>query len=180
MNWRLQTYSLVIALTFGWNVANAQNVKITPIGQRTGDFCAQDRAILFEDPTGVRLLYDPGNTVAGSDDTRLGVDVHAILISHGHSDHLGSGRLNQNPDLESSSCTAAMTTGATSSNTAEIAKAKNSVIVAGGPFATVIGRLIGALTGLPTVGCPTSGLTNETPVPRPAPCVAGLLFGAKR
>src|SRR5262250_2639166 len=115
MNWRLQTYSLVIALTFGWNVANAQTVKITPIGQRTGEFCAQDRALLFEDPTGVRLLYDPGNTVAGGTDTRLS-DVHAILISHAHSDHLGGGKLNQNPDSTSSSCSAAVTSAAPSSN----------------------------------------------------------------
>ena len=178
MGW--QAFSLVVAFTAAWNLAEAQNVKVTPIGQRTGEFCAGDRAILFEDPTGVRLLYDPGNTVAGGDDPRLGSDVHAILISHAHSDHLGNGKLSQNPDSQTSTCGNAPPTPAPSSNTAEIAAAKNSVIVAGGPLATVIGRLIAAVTGSNTAGCPTSGLTNETIVPRTAPCTAGQLFGAKR
>src|SRR5262245_30603595 len=179
MKMRWQAFSLVVALTIASNVANAQNVKVTPIGQRSGEFCAQDRAILFEDPTGVRILYDPGNTVAGPSDTRLG-DVHVILISHAHSDHLGNGKLNQNPDSETSSCSSAQTTSAPSTNTAEIAADKKSVIIAGGPLATVIGRLTAAVTGVNTPGCPTAGLTNETTVPRPAACTAGLLFGAKR
>ena len=71
---------------------HAQNIKVTPLGQRTGEFCAQDRAIIFEDPTGVRVLYDPGNTVAGAADPRLGA-VDVILISHAHSDHLGNAKL---------------------------------------------------------------------------------------
>src|SRR5262245_26670477 len=71
----------------------------------------------FEDPTGVRLLYDRGNTVAGATDARLG-DVNVILISHAHSDHLGNGKLNQNPDSESSSCGNPLTTDAPSTNTA--------------------------------------------------------------
>ena len=40
-----------------------QTVKITPLGSRTGEYCVRDRALLFEDPTGVRILYDPGVTV---------------------------------------------------------------------------------------------------------------------
>jgi L-ascorbate metabolism protein UlaG (beta-lactamase superfamily) len=180
MKMRWQAFSLVVALTAAWNVAEAQNVKVTPIGQRTGEFCAGDRAILFEDPTGARLLYDPGNTVAGAGDPRLGNDVHAILISHAHSEHLGNGKLSQNPDSPTSTCGNTSPTPAPSSNTAEIAAAKNSVIVAGGPLATVLGRLIAAVTGSNTAGCPTGGLTNETIVPRTTPCTAGLLFGAKR
>ena len=39
---------------------SSDTVKITPLGQRTGDLCARDRALIFEDPTGVRILYDPG------------------------------------------------------------------------------------------------------------------------
>jgi L-ascorbate metabolism protein UlaG (beta-lactamase superfamily) len=179
MKMRWQALSLVVALTTAWNVANAQNVKITPIGQRTGEFCAQDRAILFEDPTGVRLLYDPGNTVAGATDPRLGA-VHVILISHAHSDHLGNGTLNQNPDSASSSCSNAVTTNAPSTNTAEIAAAKKSAIIAGGPLSFVIGRLIAAVVGSPTAVCPASGLTNEMTVPRSAACTANLLSGAKR
>src|SRR5262245_14418559 len=179
MKMRWQAFSLVVALTIASNVANAQNVKITPIGQRTGEFCAQDRAMLFEDPTGVRLLYDPGNTVAGATDTRLG-DGHVILISHAHSDHLGNGKLNQNPDLPTSSCSNAMTTSAPSTNTAEIAAAHKSAIIAGGPLSFVIGRLIAAVVGSPTAACPASGLTNEMTVPRTAACTVSLLSGAKR
>ena len=44
-------------LTQGWSLAQAQSVKITPLGSRTGDLCAWDVALLFEDPTGVRSAY---------------------------------------------------------------------------------------------------------------------------
>ena len=37
---------------------HAQFVKITPLGSHDGEFCQNDRAMLFEDPTGVRILYD--------------------------------------------------------------------------------------------------------------------------
>jgi len=30
----------------------AQNVKITPVGSHPGELCANDRATIFEDPTG--------------------------------------------------------------------------------------------------------------------------------
>src|SRR5947199_10402034 len=127
MKVRWQVLCVVMTLVTISNISLAQNVKVTPIGQRSGEFCAQDRAILFEDPTGVRLLYDPGNTVAGGTDSRLG-DVHVILISHAHPDHLGSGKLNQDPDSNSASCSSAVTTAAPSSNTAEIAAAKRSAV----------------------------------------------------
>lgn len=68
--------------------AFAQNVKITPLGGQTGEFCVLDRALIFEDPDGTRLLYDPGMTVAGANDPRLG-KIDAILVSHMHFDHVG-------------------------------------------------------------------------------------------
>jgi hypothetical protein len=74
----LKTFVALIVLS---GLAQAQTVKVTPLGARTGEFCNADRALLFEDPTGVRILYDPGATVAGGTDPRLG-DVHAILLSH--------------------------------------------------------------------------------------------------
>ena len=45
--------------------------------------------LVFEDPTGTRLLYDAGRTVAGEEDARLGrIDV--VLVSHMHGDHVGN------------------------------------------------------------------------------------------
>ncbi len=69
--------------------ALAQTVKVTPLGSAEGEFCPQDRALVFEDPNGTRILYDPGRTVAGADDPRLGrIDI--ILVSHMHGDHVGN------------------------------------------------------------------------------------------
>ncbi|HEY2257098.1 MAG TPA: MBL fold metallo-hydrolase, partial [Variovorax sp.] len=68
--------------------AVAQNVKVTPLGGIDGEFCALDRALVFEDPKGTRILYDPGRTVAGADDPRLG-KIDIVLVSHMHGDHLG-------------------------------------------------------------------------------------------
>src|SRR5438067_12039655 len=65
-------------------------VKVTPLGSHTGELCRNDRAMLFEDPTGVRILYDPGRTVDETD-PRLG-DVHVMLLSHAHTDHIGDTR----------------------------------------------------------------------------------------
>ena len=48
----------VLALILATSPAIAQNVKITPLGSHEGELCASDRAMIFEDPTGVRILYD--------------------------------------------------------------------------------------------------------------------------
>src|SRR5688500_4932861 len=66
----------------------APKVKVTPLGSHDGEFCPLDRALVFEDPDGTRLLYDPGRTVRGPNDPRLGRIV-AVLLSHVHGDHLG-------------------------------------------------------------------------------------------
>lgn len=68
--------------------ALAQTVKVTPLGGIDGEFCALDRALVLEDPNGTRMLYDPGGTVAGPDDPRLG-KIDIILVSHMHGDHVG-------------------------------------------------------------------------------------------
>src|SRR5688572_31033192 len=72
----------------GW----AQNVKITPLGSHEGELCDRDRATIFEDPTGVRILYDAGHSVTGGDDPRLG-EIHMVLLSHAHGDHMGDRKL---------------------------------------------------------------------------------------
>ena len=63
-------------------------VKITPLGSHDGEFCPFDRALVFEDPDGTRILFDAGRTVRGPNDPRLG-KIDAILLSHVHGDHLG-------------------------------------------------------------------------------------------
>ncbi len=69
--------------------AAAQSVKVTPLGGIDGELCPQDRALVFEDPNGTRILYDPGRTVAGADDPRLG-KIDIVLVSHMHGDHVGN------------------------------------------------------------------------------------------
>ena len=68
-------------------------VKVTPLGGFDGEFCAQDRALVFEDPNGTRVLYDPGRTVMGGSDPRLG-KIDVILVTHTHGDHLGNAHQN--------------------------------------------------------------------------------------
>jgi glyoxylase-like metal-dependent hydrolase (beta-lactamase superfamily II) len=68
--------------------ARSANVRITPLGSHEGKFCRSDRALIFEDPDGTRLLYEAGRTVRGPDDERIG-EVDAVLLSHVHDDHLG-------------------------------------------------------------------------------------------
>jgi len=75
-------------VTLGSFTAQADTVKITPLGSHDGEFCRLDRALILEDPDGTRLLYDAGRTVAGPTDPRLG-KIDAILVSHVHGDHLG-------------------------------------------------------------------------------------------
>ena len=79
--------------------ASAQTVKVTPLGGIEGEFCPQDRALVFEDPNGTRVLYDPGRTVAGPNDPRLG-KIDIILVSHMHGDHVGNSH-NKEPNAGS-------------------------------------------------------------------------------
>jgi glyoxylase-like metal-dependent hydrolase (beta-lactamase superfamily II) len=77
------------ALSFAWSLSWAQGlVKITPLGSHDNEFCANDRALLMEDPTGLRILYDPGRSVAGGTDARLGT-VHVMILTSVHVDHIG-------------------------------------------------------------------------------------------
>jgi len=84
--------STAFALLLGSFPALAQNVKITSLGTHPGELCANDRAMVFEDPTGVRFLYDAGQSVTGGDDPRLGT-IHLVLLTHMHGDHVGNLKL---------------------------------------------------------------------------------------
>lgn len=86
----------ILLLGFSANAFSADEsakklVKVTPLGSHDGEFCRLDRALVFEDPNGTRILYDAGRTVAGGDDPRLG-DIDIVLVSHVHGDHLGDKR----------------------------------------------------------------------------------------
>lgn len=103
----------------------AQNVKITPLGSHPGELCANDRAMIFEDPTGVRLLYDPAHNLVAGDDPRLG-DIHVVLLSHMHGDHLGDRRLQS---VGAGTCINSTRVATTHSMTSEVLTEKNAVLV---------------------------------------------------
>jgi L-ascorbate metabolism protein UlaG (beta-lactamase superfamily) len=121
------------------------NVKITPLGSHDGEFCALDRAMVFEDPDGTRILYDAGRTVRGPDDPRLG-KIDGVLLSHVHSDHLG--------DAHSSTANAGDCAhpafdvkDAPSSNTEKIVVAKKAKFFVGGEMNSWFGARIPAAGG---------------------------------
>lgn len=79
----------VMTLLGAIGALGAEVVKVTPLGGQEGEFCRLDRAMIFEDPNGTRILYDAGRSVAGADDPRLG-KIDIILVSHMHGDHAGN------------------------------------------------------------------------------------------
>ena len=107
----------------------AQTVKITPLGGIDGEFCPRDRALIFQDPNGTRVLYDPGQTVAGATDPRLG-NIDIILVSHMHGDHVGNVH---NKEPNSGSCDKPDMSVSATPNTSvvNIALAKKSKIITG-------------------------------------------------
>ena len=160
----------------------AQNVTITPLGAAAGEFCVGDRALLFEDPTGVRVLIAPGRTVGldtgafvrGSADPRLQGSVHVLLIDHPHVDHIG--------DVFHTTCAGAPTRPfefSSESNAAEIAARLNAAVLVGGEMPDFFTRKIAnvaTLAGTPQpVGCPAdNNLDNTFTVPRAAHTLKGL------
>lgn len=109
--------------------ALAKDVKVTPLGGIEGEFCPQDRALIFEDPNGTRILYDPGRTVAGAGDPRLG-KIDIILVSHMHGDHVGNAH-NKAPNAGSCEKPDMSVSAMPNSSAVNIALAKNAKIVTG-------------------------------------------------
>jgi L-ascorbate metabolism protein UlaG (beta-lactamase superfamily) len=180
MRLRLLCLTVPLVLLLGASHPRAQNtnalVKITPLGSHSGELCRNDRALLFEDPAGVRILYDPGRTV-DEGDPRLG-DVHVMLLSHVHTDHIGDTRPNRsNPGT----CASPASGGANAnSNFVTIAAAKNSAVFVAGEMSDFLARKIQDVRGVAPAGCPTIGLENETDVPMAGPCTATLRPGGSR
>ena len=139
----------------------AQNVKITPIGSHPGELCANDRAIIFEDPTGVRLLYDPAHNVTGGDDPRLGT-IHMVLLSHMHGDHVGDLKLKA---PGAGSCANSERLPAPNSTTAEVVAAKNAAMVMTRAISGFVGNKVEKMTGSKPIGfCPQTGGATTVPV----------------
>ncbi len=140
--------------------AIAQNVKITPVGSHPGELCANDRALIFEDPTGVRFLYDPAHNVTGGDDPRLGT-LHMVLLSHMHGDHVGDLKLKA---LGEGTCANSARVPSQHSTTAEVTAAKNAAVVATRAIGGFVANKVQAIRGgggKPIGFCPqTNGVTT--------------------
>ena len=158
----MKTACAVIALVLAASPALAQNVKITPVGSHPGELCANDRAIIFEDPTGVRMLYDPAHNVTGGDDPRLGT-IHLVLLSHVHGDHIGDQKLKA---VGAGTCANSDRVPAPSSTTAEVAAAKNAALVMTRAISGFIGAKIQNIRGggKPIAFCPQTGGATNVPV----------------
>ena len=170
--WVLST--LVVGASAG---ALAQSVKITPLGSHAGEYCATDRAMLLEDPTGVRLLYDVGASVAGAGDPRLG-NVHVMLLSHAHGDHIGAAKA---AGLNAGTCAQPETVSALpATNTGEIIAAKNSAIMTSVDMTGFLAQKVEVILGKQVANCAETGLTRDTVLPLTAPCQAPVQLGGKR
>jgi L-ascorbate metabolism protein UlaG (beta-lactamase superfamily) len=156
--------AMILAAVLAQAPALAQNVKITPVGSHPGELCANDRATIFEDPTGVRILYDAGQTVTGGEDPRLGT-IHAVLLSHAHGDHIGDQKLKA-PGAGTCANSERVPAGPVPT-TAEVAAAKNAAIVMTSDMGTFIGRKVETVRGKPVAVCPQTGGVTTMPVAEP-------------
>jgi L-ascorbate metabolism protein UlaG (beta-lactamase superfamily) len=127
--------------------AFGQTVKVTPLGGIEGEFCPQDRALVFEDPNGTRVLYDPGRTVAGAGDPRLG-KIDIILVSHMHGDHVGNAH-NKAPNSGTCEAPDMSVSALPNSSAVNIALAKKAKIVTGSDMPSFFAAKLRANGGNP-------------------------------
>src|SRR4029450_12229919 len=162
-HWRneMKLACAAISLSLAALPAIAQNVKITPIGSHPGELCANDRALVFEDPTGVRFLYDPAHNVTGGDDPRLGT-IHLVLLTHMHGDHVGDQKLKA---PGAGTCADSERVPAPNSTTAEVAAAKNAALVMTRAMAGFVANKVQAIRGgKPIAQCPATDGVTSVPV----------------
>ena len=147
----MQRVSLAMAMVaIGWAGMVAQpawsaNVKVTPLGSHQGEFCRSDRALMFEDPDGTRILYDAGRTVRGPEDERLG-EVDAVLLSHVHGDHLGD-VIQSGPDAGTCDEPDESVDVTPNSNSVKIVVTKGARFLVGGEMAAFFQRKVAAAGG---------------------------------
>jgi L-ascorbate metabolism protein UlaG (beta-lactamase superfamily) len=148
---RLLLVAVAITLTgcqtMDQGAAGGPTVKVTPLGSHDGEFCPRDRALIFEDPDGTRILYDAGLTVRGPNDPRLG-KIDAVLLSHVHGDHLGAAHP---AAANAGTCgNPAFTVNVTpNSVTTMVAAAKNARLLAGSDMHTFLAAKVRAAGGDP-------------------------------
>ncbi|HAJ20680.1 MAG TPA: metal-dependent hydrolase, partial [Rhodospirillaceae bacterium] len=143
-----QTALAGVVLVLSAATAQADTVKITPLGSHDGEFCVFDRAMIFEDPDGTRILYDAGRTVAGPDDPRLGA-IDVILVSHMHGDHVGDRHI---PAVNAGECGKPDVSVASvpNSNTIDVALKTGALIVTGSEMPKFFANKLQALGGDPS------------------------------
>jgi L-ascorbate metabolism protein UlaG (beta-lactamase superfamily) len=125
----------------------AKDVKVTPLGSMEGEFCQLDRAMIFEDPDGTRILYDASRTVAGAEDPRLG-KIDALLVSHMHVDHVGDRHIAA-PGNGACADTSFPVDALPTTNVAAIAHAKGAKIITGSEMPKFFAAKLKALDGDP-------------------------------
>ena len=136
-----------LSVLFSIQSASAADVKITPLGSQEGEFCQLDRAMIFEDPDGTRLLYDAGRTVAGANDPRLG-KIDVLLVSHMHGDHVGDKHI-EGPGNGDCKSTQFPVNVLPNTNTVNIALAKGARIITGSEMPRFFAGKLEALGGDP-------------------------------
>ena len=145
-NFKKHFFFFVLIAVFSSPVFSA-TVKITPLGSHSGEFCSLDRAMIFEDPNGTRVLYDAGRTVASANDSRLG-KIDAVLVSHMHGDHVGDKHI---ANINEGSCSKPKTTvnALPHTNSVKIALAKQAKIVTGSEMPKFFASKLKKLGGNP-------------------------------
>jgi L-ascorbate metabolism protein UlaG (beta-lactamase superfamily) len=163
---------IALALALTAPLALAQNVRITPIGSHPGELCANDRATIFEDPTGVRILYDVAHNLTGPDDSRVG-DVDVVLLSHMHGDHLGDRRLRA---VGAGTCANSERELVPHAMTAEVVLEKDAVLVTTRAMAGFVANEVREIRGesLPVCASPVAAT-----VPVNAACSSSMDLGGR-